>query len=84
MRDHIHKFDVDSCGAEKGGRPFSSFVEIILENRTPSHNGFVAITPQLMSDSQIDAHVTELKKDLDRVAVMAKIELEKLKGRISN
>jgi len=81
MRDHIHKFSVDSLGPKVGDSPFHPFVEIVLQNHSPSINQHVSISPRLVSIEEIDGIVSSLKKDLDRVSRMAKLELEKLKTR---
>jgi len=84
MKDHIHKFSFISFGLEKSEMRFKPFIQLVLENWTRTEGGLITVVPNLMTAREIDANVHELKKDLDRVAVMAKLELEKLNGRISN
>lgn len=81
MKNHIHKFSVDSMGPKRGDRPFTPFVQLVLDNHSPSINGHVSLTPRMVSDGEIDANVSLLKKDLDRAAQMAKLTLEQRQGR---
>jgi len=84
MKNHIHKFSFVSSSPEKGGRSFTPFLKIILQNHTKADVGQISITPELISKQEILAYVGELKKDLDRVAYLATQELEKLNSRNLN
>ena len=84
MKDHIHKFTFVSHGPKKNERRYKPFIQLVLKNYTKTKGGLVTIAPDLSSESQIDATIHDLKKDLDRLAIVAKLELEKLNGRISN
>ena len=70
-------------GPKRGDRPSTPFVQIVLDHHSTSINGHASLTPHMVSDGEIDANVSLLKKDLDRAAQMAKLILEQRQGRNS-
>lgn len=81
MRSHIHKFSFISFAPQKDDMPFKPFLKLTLDNWSETETGLITFTPDLISVQEIDATIKVLKKDLDRVGQMAKLELEKLKSR---
>lgn len=70
-------FTYDIAIPSIGGMPFNAIVHIGPENWTTDKNGCVHLTPDLMSEGEIDYHVTALKADLDKVGRLAKVALRK-------
>ena len=81
MKSHIHKFNFISSSPRKGDMPFKPFLKLTLASWSESKNGLITLTPDLISDQEMDANIDALKKDLDRVGQMAKLELEKINNR---
>lgn len=55
----------------------------VMVNSGPAEAGRVLLSPELMSDVEIDEIVFQLKAELDEFAQLAKRELRNLKDEIS-
>ena len=62
----------------------NAIVHLSLANFTTSNDGNIHLSPQLMSEGEIDAYVKALKDDLDHVGSLAKKALRKSTIRIHN
>ena len=59
--------------------PFSPIVHICLERWSSTKDNVPTISPQLMTDGEIDAHVKALQDDLAAVGIRAKAALGRAK-----
>jgi hypothetical protein len=60
--------------------PGSSFVHICLQRWSRDESDVPILTPQLMTDGEIDGYVNALKADLDSVGRRAKAALARAKA----
>lgn len=76
MGKTIGQFDYLIRKPEIGGTPLPATVHIILGDHAIDEDGQLLLSPSL-SEQEIDGHVLELKKDLDRVGRLAKRALKR-------
>ena len=80
MAKTIHQFDYILLG---GGKPkpgeiiVAPIVYISLDHLTTLEGGARVISPDLMSESEIDEYIAMLKADLDAVAEKAKAAINR-------
>lgn len=80
MSKTIKQFDYQTIKMVKGDKlPFNPHVVIVLDHWTSNGDGPPIISPQLMSEREIDEYVQQLKVDLDAVAKTAKAALSRAK-----
>lgn len=77
MAATIGKFEYRIIAPRKGDPPFSPFIHIGLENWSTAADGWPRLTPQLMTDGEIDYYVSKFKADLDKVGRLAKRALQR-------
>lgn len=77
MSKTIKQFGYHVAKMEKGDRPSSPYVKIVLDNWSTVGDGVPSITPQLMHEGEIDTHIQLLKADLDAVGGRAKAALRR-------
>jgi hypothetical protein len=81
MSKTIKQFDYQIIKMAKGDDlPFNPHVEIVLDHFTSKGNGPPIISPDLMSDGEIDEYVEQLKADIGAVGKRAKDALSRAKG----
>ena len=73
----IKQFDYHIPKAKSGALPFPAFIRIILRRWLRLDDGTPVISPELMSDGEIDQYIQDCKDDLDRVGRLAKQALQK-------
>jgi hypothetical protein len=77
----IKHFDYRIIKMGKGGTsPFDPYVEIILDHWIEQNNNTTIVSPNLMSETEIDERIQALKIDLDAVGKMAKAALIRAKA----
>ena len=81
MGKTIGEFRYKILAPKKGDRPFNPIVYIELGDHSTHENGWPRISPQLMSEGEIDEQVALLKADLDHVGNLAKKALLRAKRR---
>ena len=72
----INVFEV---APRKGDKPFTPFVHIHLSEHQSDSKGHILLSPQLMTDKEIDEAVNSLVKQLENVRKKAKLKLRKAK-----
>lgn len=77
MANTIGQFDYTTTQMDKGDHlPFDPFVVINLKHwGHDTSGGSPVVSANLMTEREIDAHIANLKADLDAVAVKAKRSL---------
>lgn len=81
MSETIGTFGYTIAKMEKSDRlPFNPVVHICLEHWSVPKDGAPTVTPQLMSEGEIDEYVKSLKDDLDSVGRKAKAALVRAKA----
>lgn len=82
MSKTIKQFGYQIIKMAKGDNlPFNPHAEIIvLDHWTSNGNGHPIISPNLMSDGEIDEYVEQLKADIDAVGKRAKGALSRAKN----
>lgn len=76
MSNAIGQFDFTISQSRRDNQPPSSpRVVIVLQRWGTDADGTPQISADLMSDTEIDRHVRDLKDDLDAVAALAKLAL---------
>ena len=61
--------------------PFKAIVHVVPTHYSKDEDGWPRLSPELMSEQEIDGHLQELKKDLDRVGRLAKRALQRANQR---
>lgn len=76
MNKTIGKFGYTIAKMKKSdNQPFRPFVHIYLKKYTTEENGVPIVTPQLMSEREINGNIKQLKDDLENVGRKAKTAL---------
>jgi hypothetical protein len=71
--------DVAEVAPKKGDPPFVPYIHIILSDFTHDSDGFPLLSPQLMSDKEIDDSIDSLVMQLEKARKTAKSKLKKAK-----
>jgi hypothetical protein len=71
--------DVFEVAPGKGDLPFTPFLHIYLSEHSTEF-GKILLSPQLMTDKEIDESIDLLIMQLEKVRKMAKSKLKKSKG----
>lgn len=75
MSDVSLDFDVIFDGDVKTENPIHQNILIIAKSHYISKNGYPVISPPLVNNFEIDAHIENLKNQLDKVGKEAKKKL---------
>ena len=78
------EISVLTVAPKKGELPFSPFVHLYLTSHSIDDAGRDLMSPQLMTDIEIDETVDQLIKQLEKARKKAKKELQKAKGKTSH
>lgn len=86
MANTIGRFDFEATEMEKeGSLPFDPIIRLCLKvSHGNTRDGFPLISPDLMSEAEIDEYILQLKADLESVGRSAKIKLKKSKEKTLN
>jgi hypothetical protein len=71
------KIDVFEVAPEKGKIPFTPFLHIYLSEHASDSEGRKLLSPQLMTDKEIDEAIDSLIRQLEKVRKKAKSKLKK-------
>lgn len=74
------KIDVFEVTPRKGGMPFTPYLHIHLSEHFSDSEGHILLSPQLMTDKEIDEAVDFLVMQLEKAKKTAKSKLKKAKG----
>jgi hypothetical protein len=82
MSRTIGRFDfrIYGGGKPKPGKLSISPIVVLVLKRWTTSNGAPAISPELVTDGEIDEHISALKADLDAIAKAAKAALKKARS----
>ncbi len=75
------QIDVMEVAPKKGDVPFSPFLHIYLSEYSSDSKGRPLLSPQLMTDKEIDESIDYLLTQLEKVRKSAKTKLKKTKER---
>lgn len=79
MKDGLGLFDYELH--ENKAFPKASFIQLCLKSLAgATHDGYLLLSHTLITDTEIDEYVRQLKRDLDVVATQAKEALLKAKN----
>ena len=81
MAKTVGRFDYRILAPKKGDRPFNAIVHIVPKTYSSNEDGWPLLSPQLMTEQEIDWHVQAYKEDLDRVGRLAKRALQRANKR---
>ena len=81
MGKTIGRFGYRICAPKKGDIPFNPIIHIVPKYYSTHKDGWPLLTPQLMTEEEIDWHVQAYKEDLDRVGRLAKRALQRANRR---
>jgi hypothetical protein len=73
--------NVYKVASGKGDLPFTPYVHIYLSDFTNDSVGYPLMSPQLMTDVEIDETIDYLVSQLEKVRKTAKLKLKKIKER---
>jgi hypothetical protein len=77
MANTVGRFDYSLTTPKKGAYPFDPVVNICLSNRMQGEGvKSPAISPNLMSECELDVYIDSLKKELDAVRSRARRALK--------
>lgn len=80
MSDTIRRFGYDITKTKKtDSMPFNPIVWLCLDSWTTSEQNQPRITPQLMTEEEIDTYLALLHEDLDKAGKRAKSALQRAK-----
>lgn len=79
MGKTIGTFDYTIEKMKPDDRPFNPVVHICLQNWSPGSGNVPRVSPELMTEGEIDEQVNALKADLDNVGRKAKAALVRAK-----
>jgi hypothetical protein len=83
MTNTIGRFDFETVEADKENLlQFGPTIRLSLKFFGTTSDGIPTISPDLMSEGEIDYYVTQLKADLDAVGKLAKAKLKKSKEKL--
>ena len=66
---------------KKGEKPFNAIVHIVPTSFSTEGDDWPLLSPQLMTEGEIDWHIRAYKEDLDRVGRLAKRALKRANQR---
>ena len=81
MAKTVGTFDYRIRAPKQGDMPFNAIVHIVPKTYSTGKEGWPLLSPQLMSEQEIDWHVQAYKEDLDRVGKLAKRALQRANKR---
>jgi len=81
MAKTIGRFTYRIVAPGKGDRPFNAIVNLGPHHWSTEKDGWPCLTPNLMTEGEIDHYVSALKVDLDRVGRVAKKALTRANDR---
>lgn len=83
MPSTIEQFDYEVTSMEKGNQlPFDPYVLLCLKHHgATTRDGAPTISASLMTEHEIDFHISQLKADLDALARSSKAALRKARER---
>ena len=73
------KINVFEVAPKKGDMPFPPYLHIHLSEHFSDSEGHILLSPQLMTDKEIDETVDLLVVQLEKVRKTAKLKLKKAK-----
>jgi hypothetical protein len=73
------KIDVFEVAPRKGDMPFTPYLHIYLSEHFSDSEGHTLLSPQLMTDKEIDEAIDFLIMQLEKARKMAKAKLKKAK-----
>ena len=76
------KIDVFEVAPRKGDVPFTPYLHIYLPEHSSGPEGRILLSPQLMTDKEIDESIDSLIMQLEKVRKTAKSKLKKEKARV--
>ncbi len=81
MANTIGRFDFELTAMQQprpaDALPFCPFVRFCLAHSSPAtRDGFSSISPNLMTEAEVDEFIAALKKDIDAVGSRAKTALK--------
>lgn len=74
------KIDIFEMAPGKGDMPFTPYLQIHLSEHFSDSEGHILLSPQLMTDKEIDEAVDFLIMQLEKARRTAKSKLKKTKG----
>ena len=81
MPSKTGKFTYQILAPEKQDLPSNAIVNITLRSYSSREDGWPLISPNLMSEGEIDWYIESYKEDLDRVGRVAKRALNRANAR---
>ena len=81
MANTVGTFDYRILAPKKGDLPFNAIVHIVLKRWSTIEDRQPCLSPQLMTEQEIDWHIQAYKDDLDHVGRLAKRALNRANGR---
>ena len=81
MSKTVGRFGYRILSPKKGDMPFSAIVHIVPKFYSTDEDGCPLLSPQLMTEGEIDWHVQKYKEDLDHVGRLAKRALQRANKR---
>ncbi len=75
------KIDVFEVAPRKGDRPFTPYLHIHLSEHFSDSEGHILLSPQLITEKEIDEAIDFLIMQLEKARKTAKSKLEKTKER---
>ena len=81
MGKTIGRFKYKLTAPRKGDMPFNAIVRLGLKTWSSDEKGWPMVSPDLMTEGEIDAHVKACKEDLDHVGRLAKRALRRANER---
>jgi hypothetical protein len=75
------KIDVFEVAPKKGDMPFTPYLHIYLPEHSSDSEGHKLLSPQLMTDKEIDEAIDFLVMQLEKARKTAKSKFKKAKGR---
>ena len=81
MAKTVGRFDYSILAPKQGDIPVNAIVHIVPKTYSTDESGRPLLSPQLMSEQEIDWHVQAYKEDLDHVGRLAKRALRRANER---
>ena len=81
MAKTVGRFDFRIVASKKGDIPFNAIVHIVPKTYSSDEDGRPLLSPQLMTEQEIDWHVQVYKEDLEHVGRLAKGALRRANQR---
>ena len=81
MAKTVGRFGYRILAPNIGDKPFNAIVHIVPKTYSTDNEGRPLLSPQLMSEQEIDWHVQAYKEDLDNIGKLAKRALQRANER---